>query len=84
MTSKEFKEKIENSPTILNRHILLVDDKVLSVIKDLEVLDILKEKMPVINIIATTKDVYEYESKVSGFKPLYINEYNKIKEWLEK
>ena len=51
--------------------------------KDLEVLEILKEKMPIISLIATTKDVYEYESKVSGFKPLGFLEYKLIKEWLE-
>ena len=51
--------------------------------KKLKVLEILKEKMPIISLIATTKDVYEYGSKVSGFKPLFIKEYNEIKEWLD-
>ena len=72
MTSKEFKEKIENSPTILNRHMLLVDDDVLSIIKDLEILEIFRFYCQFFS------DVKEY------FRINHPEKYEKLKEWLEK
>lgn len=79
MTSKEFKEKIENSPTILNRHMLLVDDDVLSIIKDLEVLDILKRKINIRKEFDTWRQKY-----ISIFYgTLTDEEKDKIVGWLD-
>ena len=78
MTSKEFKEKIENSPTIFNRHMLLVDDKVLSIIKDLEVLEILKN-----NLYVNTEYTEENDYEISIYE-LMSEEKEKIKQWLDR
>ena len=84
MTSKEFKEKIENSPTILNRHMLLVDDDVLSIIKDLEVLEIFKDQLHIGVYIGYFNNKPMYILKIAGCDIFIPKEmYNKLKEWLE-
>lgn len=96
MKSNEFKEKIENSPTILNRHILLVNEEVLSIIKDLEekekqdkILKIIKEKNVDIKHLKHFIKCYTKEVGLKTYndyhskEELTQEEYDLFEEWLD-
>ena len=79
MTSKEALEKISwrfpNDPDF---------QKYCKIIKkDLEVLEILKNKTVAIFLIPNCQSAYDYSMKTIGFKSLTDKEFMLIKEWLE-
>lgn len=51
--------------------------------KDLEVLEILKNKTVAIFLIPNCQSAYDYSMKTIGFKSLTDKEFMLIKEWLE-
>ena len=79
MTSKKALEKISwrfpNDPDF---------QKYCEIIKkDLEVLEILKNKTVAIFLIPNCQSAYDYSMKTIGFKSLTDKEFMLIKEWLE-
>ena len=53
-------------------------------IKDLEIMEIIKNKNVAIFIIPICKNAYDYSMKTIGFEALTDKEFELIKEWLEK
>lgn len=53
-------------------------------IKELEILEIIKNKNVAISIIPICKNAYDYSMKTIGFEGLTDKEFKLIKEWLEK
>ena len=53
-------------------------------IKELEILEIIKNKNVATDIIPICKNAYDYSMKTIGYESLTDKEFNKLKEWLEK
>lgn len=51
--------------------------------KDLDILEIIKNKNVAISIIPICKNAYDYSMKTIGFEGLTDKEFKLIKEWLE-
>lgn len=93
LTEREHRKLLDRLNNDLNQIELLKLElgleklKVKDVMKQLKkqdkILEILKDKTPFLSLIKTTQSQCEYESKISGFKPLTFHEYDLIKEWLE-
>lgn len=87
MTNKEklrllyFNSVLHNDdPNFIMEQTSYLDD----LIKDLEILEIIKNKNVAISIIPICKNAYDYSMKTIGFERLTDKEFKLIKEWLEK
>ena len=92
MTSKEALENIKIAPSFMGGNprywtcsqssIPFLED--INIIKkDLEILEILKNKTVAIFLIPNCQSAYDYSMKTIGFKSLTDKEFMLIKEWLE-
>ena len=60
-----------------------VEDCYGTIMRDLEILEILKNKTVAIFLIPNCQSAYDYSMKTVGFKSLTDKEFTLIKEWLE-
>ena len=87
MTNKEKLRLLYRNAVLHNddpNFIIEQTDYLDDLIKDLEIMEIIKNKNVAIDIIPICKNAYDYSMKTVGYEALTDKEFELIKEWLEK